>query len=186
MIKQGFCIFQCFLQCQEALAGLLENHRVKAHTNPSQTLFHFLFCLSWLARLRVMTGAAVWCIKSPQCTVHTTLRSSWSFLFFPVLQNPLTVQDLQHEHCFFFFLKGEKVENALNHSWIVFKRLVACAGHISRITCFTLGLLWPTIMANVFPASKLSRCRAFECLGMHFKPLNGSRCFGLRSFYKGF
>lgn len=131
MIKQCFCIFPYFLQCQEALAGLLENHRVKAHTNPSQTLFHFLFCLSWLAHLKVMTGAAVWCIKNPSvyCTHSLCAPPDLSsfFLCFKTLSLCRISDKETSFFLFFFFKRGEKVENALNNCCIQ----AAC------------GLCWP-------------------------------------------
>lgn len=48
---------------------------------------------------------------------------------------------------------------------LLVKRLVACTGDISALFKYnlrSLGLLQPTIMGNVFPASELSRCSAFN------------------------
>lgn len=148
-----FCLFQYFLHCSEVLAGLLQNHRIKVLTNPAQTCFHFLFCLSWLARLRVMPGAAVW------CTVHTDFVLLLIFPPFSCASEP--------SHCAGSLTgtpvrKVGKEEKALNNwypssLWPVLATFQASLS----ITCFTAELLWPTITANVFPASELLRCSVF-------------------------
>lgn len=167
--------FCCLLSKQEeVLAGLPQNRRVKMYnSNPSQAPFPPASLLDH--SLRVMTGA-------PRCseTTHSVqtycahaVQMSFDLSYFYCCKARLSgtytlslcvILDSDHGKKGSLYNFEKKKKNTPENMTHVCMWLVA-ASHALSTTRSTLGLFQPTIMGNVFPASKLSRSSA-QCFLM--------------------
>lgn len=171
--------FCCSLSSQEeALAGLPENRRVKMYnSNPSRAPFPPLSLLDRSLRGCGGGSGPVW--SNSQCT-HRLCPYCADFLWSLILSYPTPLSGTS-THAHFHFASSSTVTVVKRKFIQLWEKeydscvQVACGlrsswPHLNRYpalstTHSTPGLFQPTIMGNVFPASKLSR-RSAQCILM--------------------